>query len=225
MKLIFKPVCAVAFLMAASGSVYAQSAGTWLFKVGANQIAPNVSSGELSAPSTPGTRLNVGPDTELIGSLAYMYTDHCSIEGYFGMPYKHEIHGDGAFAGIGHLGKVRQVSPTVFGQYRFNEAADTVRPYFGLGITLAYFYGLEGSGALTGATNPGGPPTQISLGARKKLALSPQVGINVKVKDRWFVDVAVVKTIISNTAYLSTGQSINVKLDPVSVGVSLGYQF
>ncbi|HET8693340.1 MAG TPA: OmpW family outer membrane protein [Aquabacterium sp.] len=225
MKLILKPICLAAILLGAAGAAQAQSAGAWLLKVGATQISPQVSSDGLSAPSSPGATLNIKPDTELTGSLTYLYTEHCSIEAYFGMPFKHEIQGDGAFAGIGHIGKVKQVSPTLLAQYRFNPANETVRPYVGVGATLTYFYGLEGSGALTAATNPGGSPTQISLGARKKLALSTQVGFNVKVKEGWFVDASVMKTFISNTAYLSTGQSIKMKLDPLSVGFAIGYQF
>lgn len=225
MKLILKPICLAAIMLGAAGAAQAQSAGAWLLKVGATQISPEVTSDGLSAPSSPGATLNVKPDTELTGSLTYLYTEHCSIEAYFGMPFKHEIVGDGAFAGIGHLGKVKQVSPTLLAQYRFNPANERVRPYVGVGATLTYFYGLEGSGALTAATNPGGSPTQISLGARKKLALSTQVGFNVKVKEGWFVDASVMKTFISNTAYLSTGQSIKMKLDPLSVGLAIGYQF
>lgn len=226
MKLILKPICLAAILLGAAGAAQAQSAGAWLLKVGATQISPEVTSDGLSAPSAPGATLNIKPDTELTGSLTYFYTEHCSIEGYFGMPFKHEIQGDGAFAGIGHLGKVKQVSPTLLAQYRFNPASETVRPYVGAGVTLTHFYGLEGSGALTAATNPGGGvPTKITLGSSTKLALSTQVGFNVKVKEGWFVDASVMKTFISNTANLSTGQSIKMKLDPLSVGFAIGYQF
>lgn len=225
MKHIIKITCvSVAMVCLASGA-HAQSAGTWMVKVGANQIAPDVSSGNLSAPSTPGSKVDVDADIQAIGSVIYMYTNHLSVEGYFGLPYKHDVMGAGAMAGVGRIGQVKQVSPTVFAQYRANEATDAVRPYVGLGLTLAYFYGIEGSGALTAVTNPGGPPTQLSLAKRTKLALSPQVGVSVKVKDQWFVDASIIKSIISNTARLSTGQSVKLKLDPVSIGISIGRSF
>lgn len=215
---------AVAMLCMVSG-VQAQSAGTWMVKIGANQIAPDVSSGDLSSPSAPGSKVDVDANIEAIGSVTYMYTNHFSVEGYFGMPYTHDVVGAGSMAAVGRIGQVKQVSPTVFAQYRANEATDAVRPYVGLGLTFAYFYGTEGSGNLTAVTNPGGPPTKLSLEKRAKLALSPQVGVSIKVKDQWFVDASIIKTIISNTAHLSTGQSVKVKLDPVSVGFSVGRTF
>lgn len=222
---LIKPISVAIALVCAASLAQAQSAGTWLVKIGANQIAPDVSSGDLSAPSTPGSKVDVDADIEAIGSVTYMYTNHFSVEGYFGMPYKHDVMGAGAMAAVGRIGQVKQVSPTLFAQYRANEATDAVRPYVGLGLTFAYFYGTEGSGALTATTNPGGPPTKLTLEKRAKLALSPQVGVSIKVKDQWFVDASIIKTIISNTAHLSTGQSVKVKLDPVSIGFSIGRAF
>jgi outer membrane protein len=43
--------------------------------------------------------------------------------------------------------------------------------------------------------------------------------------DRWFADLSVIKTFIKNTTHLSTGQSIDAKLDPLSVGLTVGYRF
>lgn len=225
MKPIFKTVALLATVVLLTNPVHAQTAGTWLVKFGVNQIAPDVKSEDLSAPSAPGSKVDVDADIQPIGSVAYMYTDNVSVEGYFGLPYKHDIVGAGAMAEVGRIGQVNQVSPSVFFQYRASEASSVVRPYAGLGITLAYFYGMEGSAALTAVTNPGGAPTKLTLDKRAKLALSPQLGLSVKVKEGWFVDASVIKTFISNTARLSTGQSVKVKLDPVSVGFSVGKQF
>jgi outer membrane protein len=44
-------------------------------------------------------------------------------------------------------------------------------------------------------------------------------------KDRWFVDASVVKTYLKTTSHLSTGQSIDHRLDPLSASVSLGYRY
>ena len=225
MKHLIKSISLAAALTCVCGVASAQSAGTWMVKFGANQIAPDVSSGNLSAPSQANSKVDVDADIEPVGSVTYMYTDHVSVEGYFGLPYKHNIVGAGAMAEVGRIGQVKQVSPTIFAQYRANDPGDKVRPYIGLGLTFAYFYGIEGSGTLTAVTNPGGPPTKLSLDKRAKLALSPQVGMTIKVKERWFIDLAVIKSIVSNKAKLSTGQSVDVKLDPVSIGVSVGYQF
>ena len=217
------PFALAALALAAGGSASAQSAGTWFAKGGINNIAPHVKSGDLSAPSIPGTKIDVKSATAAIFTLGYMLSDEVSFEFYAGLPYKHEVVGDGSIKGVGKLGTIKQVSPTLFAQYRFLEADAAFRPYLGLGLTYGYFYGGEGSGTLTSLTNPGGSPTRLS--ASSAFGLSPQLGATLVLGERWFLDASVIKTFIKNKSTLSTGQTINIKLDPVSTNLSLGYRF
>jgi outer membrane protein len=223
MKLAFNKLALVAVLCVAGGAAMAQSKGSWLIKAGANHIAPQVKSGDLSAPSLPGTKIDVEAATAAILTATYMLTDAWSVEFYAGLPYEHDVVGDGAIKGVGKLGSVKQVSPTLFGQYRFLAASAPLRPYVGLGLTYAYFFGEEGSGTLTALTNPGGSPTRLS--ASSAWGLSPQVGLTFKFDERWFLDASVIKTFIKNENTLSTGQKIETKLDPLSANVSIGYRF
>ena len=210
-------------VLAAAGAAQAQSAGDWLFKVGVNQIAPKVTSDPLSPPALPDSRIDVKARTSVIGTATYLWTDEVSFEFFAGLPYKHDVTGTGAIAGVGKLGTVTQISPTLMGQYRFGRARDTVRPYLGLGVTYAYFYASEGSAALTGITNPGGAPTTLQV--ESKWAPSFQLGASVKIDDHWFVDASLIKTPLKTTTTLSTGQHIDTRLDPLSFGVSVGYRF
>jgi outer membrane protein len=223
MKHAFNKLALAAVLCAIGGAAAAQSKGNWLIKAGVNHIAPQVSSGDLSAPSLPGTKIDVEAATSAILTLTYMVTDQWSLEFYAGLPYEHDVVGDGAIKGVGKLGSVKQVSPTLFAQYRFLGANAPFRPYVGLGLTYAYFYGEEGSGTLTALTNPGGSPTRMS--ASSAWGLSPQIGATFKFDERWFVDASVIKTFIKNENTLSTGQKIETKLDPLSANVSIGYRF
>jgi outer membrane protein len=207
----------------AAGAAQAQSAGSWLVKGGINNIAPQVKSGDLSAPSLPGTKVDVKAATSVIFTAAYMVTDAMSVEVFAGLPYEHDVQGDGAVAGAGKLGSVKQVSPTVLGQYRFLGASDPFRPYVGAGLTYGYFYGEEGSGALTALTNPGGTPTRLSVDSA--LGFSVQAGGSFKIDERWFIDGSVIKTFVKTTATLSTGQAVDTKLDPLSINLSVGYRF
>ena len=205
------------------GAAHAQSAGNWSVSIGANKIAPKVKSGDLSAPSLPGTKIDVKDATAGFATFTYMLTDNVALQTFLGGPYKHDIVGAGAIDGVGKIGEVRQVSPTVVAQYRFLEANSALRPYVGLGITYAYFFKEKGSGTLTALTNPGGPPTQVD--ADNAWGLSPQLGVVYAFNDRWFADLSVIKTFIKNTTHLSTGQSIEAKLDPLAVGLTVGYRF
>lgn len=218
-----KTFALAAMTLLASSAALAQSAGTWMVKGGVNRIDPQVTSGNLSAPSLPNSQVDVESATAAILTGTYMVTDEVSLEFYAGLPYKHDVVGAGALSGMGKLGSVKQVSPTLFAQYRFLPASSAFRPYVGLGLTYAYFYGEEGSGTLTALTNPGGPPTQMSVDSA--FGVSPQLGLTFRINERWYLDGSVIKTYLKNKTTLSTGQSIDTKLDPLSTNLSIGYRF
>ena len=67
---------AVAAALGAASGASAQSQGEWLAKVGVNRISPDVTSGDVTAPSKPGVKAEVGSDTKPIFSVGYMFTDH-----------------------------------------------------------------------------------------------------------------------------------------------------
>lgn len=217
------PLALASLLLAGATAAHAQSAGTRMIKLGVNRISPQVDSGNLSAPSVPGTQIDVDSATSAIFTAAYMLNDKWSVEFYAGLPYEHEIVGDGAIKGVGKLGTVKQVSPTLFAQYRFEELGGVLRPYLGLGLTYAYFFGEKGSGTLTAMTNPGGTPTRMSAGAG--FGPSAQFGATLSLGPRWFLDAGLIKTYVKSKTTLSTGQTIDVRLDPVSSNLSLGYRF
>ena len=207
----------------AAGSGTAQSAGHWMLKGGFNGIAPQGKSDDLSAPSLPGSKVEVKSANSLIATATYMFTDHLSVEIYAGLPYQHDIVGAGVLDGLGKIGSVKQVSPTAFAQYRFRAPDAVVRPYLGLGLTYAYFYGEEGSGALTALTNPGRAPTRLS--AESAFGVSPQVGVTILLQGPWYLDASIIKSYLKNKTRLSTGQTVSTKLDPVSSNLAIGYQF
>ena len=210
-------------LLSSGSAAMAQSAGTWMVKGGFNGIAPAVKSGDLSAPSLPGSKVDVSSANSLIATATYMLTDNTSVEFVGGLPYKHDIQGAGSLAGVGKLGSIKQISPTVLAQYRFMAPSATLRPYLGVGLTYAYFYGAEGSAALTALTNAGGTPTRLS--SSSGFGLSPQVGVTVALHERWYLDASIIKTFLKNSTTLSTGQKIDTTLNPLSTNVSIGYRF
>lgn len=214
-------VLAVAMFAAAGAS--AQTAGSWMGKIGYNQISPKVTSGDLSAPALPGSKTDVGSDAEPIFTGTYMFTDHISAELFLGIPYTHDMYAAGSIRGVGKIGRVQQLPPTLFAQYRFMEPTSSVRPYIGLGVTYAMFRKPEGTGALTALTNPGGTPTTFNVD--NGWGITPQIGLTWNFSGKWFADIAITKTYISTTAHLSTGQHADLRLDPVATAVAVGYRF
>jgi outer membrane protein len=206
-----------------AGAAQAQVAGQVMVKLGWDKIMPKVRSTELSAPSLPGSTIDIKSASALFFTAAYMITDDISVEVLGGLPYKHDIIGTGAAQGVGKIGSIHQISPTVMLQYRFMPADAPFRPYIGAGPTFAKFYGSKGSAALTAVTNPGGPPTTI--GGDTEWGATTEVGLNYKIDKHWFVDAALMKTFINTKAKLSTGQTTKARLNPVAINASIGYAF
>ena len=206
-----------------AGAAQAQVAGQVMVKVGWNKIMPKVRSTELSAPSLPGATIDIKSASALFFTATYMITDDISVEALGGLPYKHDIIGTGSVQGVGKIGSIHQISPTLLLQYRFMPADAPLRPYIGAGPTFAKFYGSKGSAALTAVTNPGGPPTTI--GGDTEWGATTEVGLNYKIDKHWFVDAAVLKTFINTKAQLSTGQTTKARLNPVAINASIGYAF
>ncbi|AVR99043.1 hypothetical protein C9I28_04505 [Pseudoduganella armeniaca] len=214
---------ALAAALGAAGGAAAQAKGDWTVKVGVNKITPKVESGDVSAPALPGTKADIGTDSKPIFNLAYFVTDNIVAELDLGVPYRHDLFGAGAIEGTGKLGTADVLPPTLFAQYRLFGANAVFRPYVGVGLTYAYFRRERGSAQLTAVLNTGGPASTFSLEA--KWAPSVQLGASYRLNERWSVDGGVIKTKVKTTATYSTGQTQDIRLDPVAVNVGVTFKF
>ncbi len=210
-------------LALAASLASAQSAGSWLGRVGMTTIAPQVSSGDMSAPSFAGTKSDVSSASQVSGGITYMYTDNFSVDVPLALPFTHKLIGAGALAGAGQIGEVQALPLTVFFQYRFMEADSQFRPYVGMGATYAYFFNEKGGAALTAMTNPGGPTTTIKVDS--KFTVTPQIGLTYAISDKLFVDVFYSKSMLKTRNTFSTGQTLDITLDPASYGITIGTKF
>jgi outer membrane protein len=211
-------------LVAFAAASHAQSANSWMIGLGATQISPNVSSGDLGAPSSPGTQIDVGSDTQPTAWVTYMVTDHVSVEVPLAAGFKHKISGAGAIAGVGQIGTVKALPVTVFAQYRFLDPQAQFRPYVMLGATYARFYGARGSATLD-ALNPINPPGGTGLSVDSKWAASAGFGVTARISGNWFADLQYAHSFLKTTSHLSTGQSISTKLDPDALRIGVGMRF
>jgi len=212
-----------ALLLTMSAGAVAQEAGSVMIKAGYAYFDPIVGSGDMSAPSIPGVKVNVDPAHTEIITAVYMFTDHISAEFYGGVPVKHNMTAAGSIAGAGVIGTVKQLPPSLFAQYRFLDANSVFRPYAGLGITYVHFQDETGTALLTGLTNPGGSGTTFSV--KDAWGITPQVGFTALINKRWFIDVSINKSLVKTKTTLSTGEYIDTTLNPVVSQVSIGYRF
>ena len=210
--------------LALAGAAQAQVAGTWSVRLGATHISPQVKSGDLSAPSFPGTKVDVESASALTGGINYMVTDNWAVDVPLGLPFKHKFYGDGAIAGVGQVGETKVIPATVFAQYRFGEANAKFRPYLGLGVTYAKFF-KERTTATLSALCGGTPANPTTASIEDRWGLTPQVGFVWNFNERWFVDAAYYKSFLKTKTTLSTGQTVDIRLNPNVFAVGIGYRF
>lgn len=206
------------------GLASAQSAGSWSARIGATNLSPDVTSGNLSAPSFPNTKVDAKESTQLSGGITYMVTDNIALDVPLATPFKHDLIGDGAIAGVGKLGSTKAIPATLMMQYRFNEANAAFRPYVAVGVTYAYFYGEKTTATLNGLTG-GTLANPTTAKVDNKFGALAQVGMVYNFNERWFVDASYSKSFLKTTIHLSSGQSISTKLNPNVFAVGLGYRF
>ncbi|MFG6467121.1 OmpW/AlkL family protein [Roseateles sp. BYS87W] len=207
-----------------AGSAFAQSAGSIVVYGGAAQISPHVESGDLTTPSLPGTKVDVKKASSFVGGITYYWTDNISIDLPISLPFKHDVVGAGAIEGVGKLGTVKSLPATLLAQYRFGEANSTIRPFVGAGLTYGYFYKPRATALLSGITG-GTPSNPTTLSMKSRLGATMELGTAVNVTKDWSASLSVTKTFIKTTGSLSTGQTVETTLDPVSIKFGVGYRF
>lgn len=214
----------VPIALACASLAHAQTAGTWMVRAGATTIKPNVDSGDLSAPSLPGTKAGINSASQVSGGITYMYTDNLAFDLPLALPFQHDIVGAGAIEGAGKIADVKALPATLIAQWRFLSPTSSFRPFVGLGLTYAAFFGARGTSTLTALTG-GNPakPTTLEIGS--KFAPTLQLGANLAVDKNWFVNGSYTYTPLTVTTTLSTGQTQESKINPGSLSLSVGYQF
>ena len=207
-----------------SASAYAQSQGSWLVRGGFMQLAPQVTSGVLSAPSLAGVQTSVSNSTQFAGGITYMVSDNLAMDLPLALPFQHDLYGAGSITGVGKIGDTQVIPATLMLQDRFGAAGAVFRPYLGLGATYAKFDGEHSTALLSGLTGgTPGNPTRLSI--QSKLAATLQVGASYKIDERWFIDGAITKTPLKTRNTLSTGQTLDITLNPIGISLGIGRLF
>ena len=207
-------------LAAVASHVAAQSEGVWSVKAGYNQFRPQVKSGDITG--VPGAKVDVDKGGAVFGSASYMLTDNISAEFAFGVPPKLAIKGDGVIAQAGKIAETKVWSPILMAQYRFGNATSMLRPYVGFGASYVKFRDVETTPILSVLTNPGGSTSASIDSAWGPVA---QLGVTYNFGGKWFLDSSIVPMRLKSTAHLSTGQKVDVRVNPILVNLAIGVHF
>lgn len=186
----------------------------WLIRVRALGILPDTDS-DLSVAGTPTSLAGVDIDDSYVPELdiTYFLTKNIAIELVLALS-KHDVEGTGALAGT-DIGDFYIIPPHLMLQYHF-DMGNGFKPYIGAGVNYSLIFN-EGNAA-------GFNGLKIDNG----FGFSLQAGVDIQVKDNWYLNVDVKKTWLNVDAKTNLGAipvRADIDVDPWVVGVGLGYRF
>ncbi len=189
----------------------------WMLRVRGLFVVPNDGSKVYAgAPLAlvPGGKTDISNTLVPELDITYFFTKNIAAELILGTT-PHSAKGAGALAGLGKLGSVWLLPPTLTLQYHFTDFG-AFKPYVGVGVNYTVFYG-EKSNALANF--------QVSNAAGVAL----QVGFDYMINQNWGLNVDVKKLFLRPTAkgFLPGPVPVKAKLDldPWLIGVGVTYKF
>ena len=196
------------------------AAGDFLVRMRAIDVIPTESSGSI-LPSFPGEGVSVDKAIVPEVDFTYMLTDNIGLE-LIAASSKHHVSGKtGTTGSIGELASSWVLPPTLTLQYHLMPEG-RIYPYVGAGINYTVFFSEKASRALQTAVGP----TSVHLG--DSVGWAAQVGADMDINDNFFVNVDVKYIDMRTKARLNTTalglETVRVKINPVVVGIGIGYR-
>jgi outer membrane protein len=193
-------------------TAHAVQAGDWIIRGGVTIVSPDSDSSEV--PGFPGSKVEVDDDTALGINFGYFYTNNWAIEVLLATPFTHDIKGAGSISGLGKIGEVEMLPPTVNIQYHFMPQS-SIKPYLGAGLTYFWVLDETTSGALAGT----------SLDIDNSLGFDVQAGVDFMLNQNWLINLDLRYVALETDASVGGGPKFNVTLDPWVYTLAVGYKF
>ena len=204
MKRTLLAVAAVCAL--SSGAAFAQQAeGPWMVRVRAVN---------LDSANKDSTGLGLSINNKWMPELdvSYFFTPNIAAELVLTYPQKHDLRANG----LGQIGSLKHLPPTLLAQYHFTNFG-AFKPYVGAGVDYTRFSSVGFNPAVQAALNPS--IKKNSFGG------ALQIGFDYALDKNWSLNFDVKKVFIE-TDVSSAGTKVGTfKVNPVLVGVGLGYRF
>ena len=200
-------LAAAALCALTSGAAMAQNypqGGKWMVRARAVH---------LDSANKDSTPLDLSVNNKMIPELdiSYFFTPNFAAELILTYPQKHDVRAGGA-----EIGSLKHLPPTLLAQYHFTNLG-AFKPYVGAGINYTRFSSVKFDPAVDAALNP----------SVKKNSFGPalQIGFDYALDKNWSINFDVKKVYIK-TDVRSFGTKVGTfKVDPLLVGVGLGYRF
>jgi outer membrane protein len=207
---------AVALIMSASFTTV--SADDWFLRFGAANVSPNDDSG----PVLGNDGVAVGDDTQFAFSITYMLDNEWGIEVLGATPFKHDITGTGALAGL-PIGDTKHLPPTITATYNIKSDGGTLY-HVGAGINYTKFFEDYGSSEVAAAL---GGYVDLDLDASTGLAV--KAGFDTPIADNWYFSGSLYYMMIDTTADVflrgNLATSVDVDIDPWVIMLGFSTKF
>jgi outer membrane protein len=162
----------------------------------------------LSSANTDGTGLGLSLNDIVLPEvdISYFFTPNIAAELILTVPQEHDVRLNGS-----KIGTLSHLPPTLLVQYHFTNFKG-FKPYVGAGINYTKFTKtdiLGGVGTLNSSSTGG----------------ALQVGVDVPLSGNMYFNFDVKKVLIGTDVYLGGVNKGSFKVDPLLVGVGIGWRF
>jgi outer membrane protein len=179
----------------------ASTEGPWLVRVRAVHLDP--ANKDTVAITDVSVNSKVIPELD----ISYFITPNIAAELVLTYPQKHDV---SSTAHGGKIGTLRHLPPTLTAQYHFIPEGQ-FRPYVGVGLNYTHFSTVDLAGGLTVDKN--------------SVGLSLQAGVDIQIAKNLYLNFDVKKVQIRTDLWSGTTKLGQLKIDPLLVGVGLGWRF
>ncbi|QKV53662.1 OmpW/AlkL family protein [Comamonas antarctica] len=193
-------LAAAALCALTSGSAMAQTEGPWLVRARAVHL-------DSANKDNTGLGLSINNKTLAEIDISYFFTPNIAAELVLTVPQKQDVTSSVA----GYLGTLKHLPPSLLLQYHFTQFGG-FKPYVGAGINYTRFSSVS---LLNGAADV----------QRNSFGGALQVGFDIPLNKQWSLNFDVKKLYLNADVYVGGVNQGNFKVDPVLVGVGLGYRF
>ena len=196
-----KNLLAVAVLCAlTSGAAFAQQAESpWLVRVRALHL-------DSANKDSTGLGLSVNNKTIPEVDISYFFNKNVAAELILTVPQKHDL--SSSVLG-GRIGSLKHLPPSLLLQYHFD--APGFKPYVGAGVNYTRFSNVN-------------LPAGVDID-RNSWGGALQVGVDIPLSKNLYLNFDVKKVYIKTDVFAGGAKQGTFKVDPVLVGVGLGWRF
>ncbi|MBS9478197.1 OmpW/AlkL family protein [Ancylobacter radicis] len=182
----------------------------WMIRVRVLAVMPEDGG---SVNGVPGSDLSYSDSVVPELDITYFFTKNWAAELILGVT-PHDIDGAGSLSGLGKIGEVWLLPPTLTLQYHFTDFG-AFKPYVGAGINYTFFFDQQADAA-------------DSLDVKDTWGWALQVGFDYMLDEHWGINVDLKKLFLQpdfDVTVAGTALTGTADLNPWILGVGVTYKF